>query len=178
MASSACRIPATDTPGRTTDCACPGPVLRWAAGDFWAARHNSTTGCRRTWRDFPYLSLADTWNVTYVETWARELIPSLKCTCRFYCACSLLGICMVVCYFVSVVNVLSLSHVLSLLTRGHNSHEPIVEGLNIRLCLCLCQKFPIVFWESFGVKKLPEYLSIKQKNKINGTSSTFGATRI
>ena len=42
---------------------------------------------------------------------------------------------MVVCYFVSVVNVLSLSHVLSLLTRGHNSHEPIVEGLNIRLCL-------------------------------------------
>ena len=45
---------------------------------------------------------------------------------------------MVVCYFVSVLNVLSLSHVLSLLTRGHNSHEPIVEGLNIRLCLCLC----------------------------------------
>ena len=41
---------------------------------------------------------------------------------------------MVVCYFVYVVNVLSLSHVLSLLTRGHNSHEPIVEGLNIRLC--------------------------------------------
>ena len=40
------------------------------------------------------------------------------------------------------------------------------------------QKVPIVFWKNFGVKNLPEYLSIKQKNKISGTSSTFGATRI
>ena len=40
------------------------------------------------------------------------------------------------------------------------------------------KKFPIVFGKNFGVKKLPEYLSIKQKNKISGTSSTFGATRI
>ena len=81
--------------------------------------------------------------ITYVETWARELIPSLECTCRFCCACSILGICMVVCYFVYVVNVLSLSHVLSLLTRGHNSHEPIVEGLNIRLSIYL--SLPITY---------------------------------
>ena len=40
------------------------------------------------------------------------------------------------------------------------------------------QNIPHRFWENFGVKKLPEYLSIKQKNKISGTSSTFGATRI
>ena len=29
-------------------------------------------------------------------------------------------------------------HVLTISTRGHNSHELIVDGLNIRLCLCLC----------------------------------------
>ena len=40
------------------------------------------------------------------------------------------------------------------------------------------KKFPIVFLKNFGVKKLLEYLSIKQKNKSSGTSSTFGATRI
>ena len=40
------------------------------------------------------------------------------------------------------------------------------------------QNVPIVFWIHFGVKKLPEYLYMKQKNKISVTSSTFGATRI
>ena len=41
------------------------------------------------------------------------------------------------------------------------------------------QKVPYRFLEKkIGVKKLPEYLPIKQKNKISGTSSTFGATRI
>ena len=40
------------------------------------------------------------------------------------------------------------------------------------------QKVPHRFWKNVGVKKLPEYLSIKQKNKISGTSSTFGAKRI
>ena len=27
------------------------------------------------------------------------------------------------------------------------------------------EKFPIIFWKNFDIKKLPEYLSIKQKNK-------------
>ena len=40
------------------------------------------------------------------------------------------------------------------------------------------QKIPHRFLEKFWRQQLPEYLPIKQKNKISGTSSTFGATHI
>ena len=40
------------------------------------------------------------------------------------------------------------------------------------------EKVPHRFLEKFWRQKFAEYLSIKQKNQISGTSLTFGATRI
>ena len=50
-------------------------------------------------------------------------------------------------------------HVLTISTRGHNSHE--LSVVNIRLCLCLCQSFRKIMFYIYirvNVKHIRNYI--------------------